>query len=178
MPFVTIKDEDGLNLGHLQTDALERLGIHNLLHVCDQKPTGTDGGTFTSGAWRSRTLNTVERNNIAGASLVSNQIILPAGTYHVSAKAPALAVSSHQARLQAVAPLAATLATGTPSNSPVTNGSVVFSEIEKTITLAEQTTIELQHICFATKADVGFGPGYNLGQAHNIFSVVKIWKVA
>lgn len=46
MAFVTIKDKDNVTLGHLQTDAQERLGLHNLLHVQDQKAAGTYGGTF------------------------------------------------------------------------------------------------------------------------------------
>src|SRR5690242_14620433 len=39
------------------------------------------GGTFTSGAWRTRTLNEELRNTL-GASLASNQITLPAGSYY------------------------------------------------------------------------------------------------
>lgn len=47
--------------------------------IQDQKSSGTDGGTFTSGAWRTRTLNTTVLNTIgAGFSLSSNQFTLAA----------------------------------------------------------------------------------------------------
>ena len=53
------------------------------LHVRDEKAANTPGGTFTASAWQKRDLNTVKTNQISGASLASNQITLPAGTYHV-----------------------------------------------------------------------------------------------
>lgn len=44
--------------------------ISPLLHVQDQKTSGTLGGTFTSGAWRTRDLNTELTNEITGGGLV------------------------------------------------------------------------------------------------------------
>ena len=41
------------------------------LIVEDQKASGTDGGTFTSGAWQTRDLITEGCNNISGAGVVS-----------------------------------------------------------------------------------------------------------
>ncbi|MBK9322713.1 MAG: hypothetical protein IPM97_07165 [Bdellovibrionaceae bacterium] len=58
------------------------------LLIVDEKPANTAGGTFTSGSWQTRTLNTTRFNTIPGASLASNQITLPAGTYYVRAVAP------------------------------------------------------------------------------------------
>jgi hypothetical protein len=58
-----------------------------LLHVRDEK-TLADGGTSTS-SYTKRDLNTVVTNEIAGASLSSNQITLPSGTYYINASAPA-----------------------------------------------------------------------------------------
>lgn len=49
-----------------------------------------------SDAWGTRVLNSTSLNTIAGASLASNQITLPAGTYEVEAFAPAGALSSAQ----------------------------------------------------------------------------------
>ena len=53
-----------------------------LLHVRDEKASGTDGGTSANGIV-DRDLNTVKVNEITGASLSSNQITLPSGTYYV-----------------------------------------------------------------------------------------------
>jgi hypothetical protein len=55
-----------------------------LLHVRDEKSNGTAGGGSTSGSYETRTLNTVMTNEVSGASLTSNQIILPSGTYFIN----------------------------------------------------------------------------------------------
>ncbi len=56
-----------------------------LLHVQDRKTTGVAGAAITSGAKRTRELTTAVTNEITDASLASNQITLPAGTYWVEA---------------------------------------------------------------------------------------------
>ncbi len=62
--------------------------VAGLLHVRDEKTAGTGAGSLTANAWNVRTLNTVVANTIAGASLGSNQVTLPAGTYDIEASAP------------------------------------------------------------------------------------------
>lgn len=51
----------------------------------DQRADGTVGGTATTGAWTTRTLQTTATNNITDASLATNQVTLPTGTYLVRA---------------------------------------------------------------------------------------------
>jgi len=175
--FVTIKDKDGVTLGSLQTDANERLGVHNLLHVQDQKGAGTAGGTFTTGAWRTRVLNTVVVNNITGASLSANQITLPAGRYFISAKCPGFAVNTHCSRVQSTAPTATTLATGSVAYASG-NSTTTDTFLDAILDLATDSTIELQHVCSGTKETDGFGVGGNLGQAYNVFASIKIWRIS
>src|SRR5262245_39269025 len=74
-------------------------GAAPYLCLRDEKPSGTNGGAFTSGAWRTRTLNTVVANEV-GATLSSNQITLSAGTWRTHIEAPAFTVNDHQVRLQ------------------------------------------------------------------------------
>jgi len=57
----------------------------NRLIIAYRAAAGTDGGDATSGARRALPLNNVIVDTIAGASLSSNQITLPAGTYRVRA---------------------------------------------------------------------------------------------
>ena len=177
MAFVIIKDKDNATLGHLQTDAQERLGIHNFLHVQDQKATGADGGTFTSGAWRTRELNTVVTNNIAGASLADNQVTLPAGQYYSASRANAKSVGVHVARLYNVSD-SSVLLNGSTEVVVTDSPTQTISFVDGLFTLSEETTIELQHSCAATCGTSGFGDGHNLGQAYEIFADLKIWKVA
>jgi len=54
-----------------------------VVHVRHQRTTGLDNNesSFGSSSWNTRTLETVVTNTISGASLASNKITLPAGTY-------------------------------------------------------------------------------------------------
>ena len=93
------------NLGNDNVELLNpsnaaALSTNNLLHIQDQKTSGTQGGTFTAGAWQTRVLNTELTSTIAEASLSANQITLPAGDYYLEAAAPAFRVDMHVVRIQ------------------------------------------------------------------------------
>lgn len=66
----------------------------------DQKASGTHAGSFISGAWRDRELNTIVSNDDGIVSLSSNEItIASAGTYAFFVSCPANVSSSHQCKL-------------------------------------------------------------------------------
>lgn len=142
----------------------------------DEKSSGTSGGTFTSGAWRTRDLNTSQFNNITSASLASNQITLPAGTYTISATAPVYDIGYHQLRFynitdSAVAVLGISnyLRTGASATSMISVASGSF-------TIAAQKVFEVQHQCDSTKADSGFGVAISFGT--EVYATITITKVA
>ena len=57
-------------------------GSYTFFWAQDQKPNGTNGQNLSTGSQNTRNITTVLANNIAGASLTSNQVNLPAGTYN------------------------------------------------------------------------------------------------
>lgn len=178
MAFVTIKDKDNLTLGHLQTDAQERLGVHNLLHVQERKAPGTPSGTFTAGAFRTRALSHVVVNNIVGASLVSSQLVLPAGSYCATWIACCLKVTASVSKLYDLTHTAdlgvGTFAYGTSSVN-VDTLSVGSGEF----TLEEGSTVELQHRGYDTTATNGFGgASVDIGQPFSVYADLKIWKIS
>jgi hypothetical protein len=120
----------------------------------DEKSVNTSGGTFTSGAWRTRDLNTSQFNNISGASIASNQITLGAGTYAINAVLPFYQVVRNQGRLQNITDSTTTILGG--SMVGVDNVAVIASVIG-TFTIAGTKVFELQHQCDTTKASSGFG---------------------
>ena len=122
----------------------------------DVKAQGTQGGSFVSGAWRTRDLNTTVGNTITSASLSSNQISLPAGTYTVIASAEQSDVDNNQLRVYNVTD-AATLVLGV--NSP----QLCLSIVQGSFTIAGTKTIELQHRCSVTRNTYGFGYICNWG---------------
>lgn len=122
----------------------------------DQKTSNTPGGTFTSGAWRTRELNTTVTNTISGCSLASNQITLPAGSYFVIASAPGYSVNYHQMRLYNATDAAAIM-TGSNEYTSVGDYPLTQSRVFTFFTLSGTKAIEVQHQCGTTKATNGFG---------------------
>jgi hypothetical protein len=140
----------------------------------DTKSSGTAGGTFTTGAWRTRDLNTTQFNGITSASLASNQITLPAGTYYVIASAPGFYVNDHQVRLQNITDGSTTII-GQNSGSGEALVIQPSSTLSGTFTIAGTKAFELQHRAGTTKADNGFGASQGWG--NNIYGQVSITKV-
>jgi len=142
-------------------------------YIKDVKASGTAGGTFTSGAWQTRDLNTLE-GDISWCSLATNQFTLPAGKYEISAKSPALDVDGHQSRLYSVSGSAA-ITYGT-SEYAGADLSSISSCIETTIDISEATTYRIEHYGQTTQATNGFGSGNSFGN-DQIFAQVKITKL-
>jgi hypothetical protein len=145
----------------------------------DNKAISTAGGTFTSGAWRTRDLQTTQVNNITGASLASNQITLPAGTYVVLANAPAYAVFRHQSRLQNITDSTTTL-TGTIEFTSTSNQVVTRSFIIGQFTITGSKVFEVQHRASDTKNGDGFGTSEDNqlgGVVTNIYANIQIEKI-
>ena len=78
----------------------ERRGLMSYAIICDQKSHTGDGGSFTSGAWRTRDLNTEIADPDGIVSIANNQFTLGAGDYLIEASAPAYSVNQHLIRLQ------------------------------------------------------------------------------
>ena len=150
-------------------------GAPALLHVRDEHTSGTNGGQFDSGAWRTRVLNTVLVNEI-GASLASNQLTLPAGTYWIEAEATAIWIGAHKAKLFNFTDTADILLGSSESNvNFTTRGSDVPSRIIGRFTLAAEKVLEIQHQCTVT-AGGGFGQPGSPGELVEVYTDVRIWK--
>lgn len=81
------------------TTVWKKLGVNNfdntitpfassVLHIVDKRVSGNCTPGPSINTWIARVLNTVVTNEITGASLASNTITLPVGTYWVEAYAP------------------------------------------------------------------------------------------
>ena len=143
----------------------------------DEKTQGTDGGSFTSGAWRTRTLNTSQYNGISGCSLASNQVTLPAGTYYVEGQAPTGdVVDTHQTRWQNITDgTTAIIGTSAVSSSVASAKPTTSSFVEGVFTIGSSKVFELQHQCGATQNTDGFGLAANF--TTEVYSTVTIQKL-
>jgi len=140
----------------------------------ESQASGTDGGTFTSGSYVKRTLNTTVVNTITGCSIASSVITLPAGTYQVLATAPAYFTNENKAKLRNTT-AGTDIALG--QSSYAGSSSTVSSMVQTYFTLAGSTLIELQHRASATRAGNGLGTSCSYGDSE-IYSQITIVKVA
>lgn len=142
-------------------------------NIVDSKASGTGGGVFSSGSWRTRDLNTtLGTNSISGSSLASNQFTLPAGTYRIFASAPTYAVNKHKTRLRNITDSVDTLL-GTSEHSDQTYNGATRSFIAGIFTISSQKTFEIQHQCQTTQ---NFGQASSFG-VNEIYTVVELWKL-
>ena len=147
-----------------------------LLHVRDEKSAGTQGGGFTSGSFQTRTLNTELTNQISGASLSSNQITLPAGTYYVYAQAPAYYVEYNRLKLRNITDSSDTIL-GHMQYFDTTGNVSGFVNLMGRFTIGASKVFELQHRCSVTRATNGFGTTLSFSLTE-VYADVQIWKVA
>ena len=149
-------------------------GTSEFVIVRDKKTQNTDGGTFTSGDWRTRDINEELVDDGSNCSLSSNQITLAAGTYDVDITCPAYQVNLHQARLYDITN-SAVLITGTSEKTGSGVAVITRSHIIGTITLADTTVLEVQHQCATTASGDGFGIACNF--TDEIYTVAKFEKL-
>ena len=143
----------------------------------DQKTSGTDGGTFTNGAWRTRDLNTTVFNtDTTNIVLGTNQFTLKApGSYLVKWKATALEVDEHISVLYDVTGTADIEFGSSQDTQPtitITNASYGATRV----TPSGSNVYEIRHRCNSTEASHGFGDDASLGV--NSYCLVKIYKEA
>lgn len=147
-----------------------------IFHVRDEKASGTNAGTFTSGSWQKRDLNTTILNEISGASISSSVITLPSGTYYIHATAPAFQINRHKAKLRNTTDSSDVLI-GTSEFSQYFGAYTTTSFVTGRFTIGATKDFELQHRCETTLGTDGLGvnSGFSVTE---VYTDVKIWKVA
>lgn len=142
----------------------------------DEKTAGTDGGTFTSGAWRTRDLNTEMFDTGGIVLLSSNQFTLGAGTYFIQARAPAYCVTFHKAKLYNATD-ASDVLIGTVCENNVNSSRFGVSVVTGRFTIAGTKAFEIRHQCSVTEAADGFGRAGGFSVVE-VYTEVEIWRQA
>ncbi len=143
--------------------------------IRDEKSSGTAGGTFTLGDWRTRDLNTIVQDETGNVTLSSNQFTLPAGTYRFLAVAPARIVNVHKLRLQNTTD-ATTVEEGVNTIAHVADSGTTNAWVTREFTITASKTFELQHRSTATQATDGFGVATSFGV--EVYATIELVKVA
>ena len=148
--------------------------------IADSKGNTTDGGTFTSGAWRTRDLNQEISDEDSIVSISSNQFTLAAGSYLIKWKCPALKVEHHVTKLILITGSVSSFTEKAGSSSYSGTGSVVQNESfgVARVTLTGSGAFEIQHYGETTKTTDGFGQPANGYASESIYTIVEIYKEA
>jgi hypothetical protein len=135
---------------------------------------GTNGGTFTSGAWRTRELDSEVTDDI-GITLSSNEFSLPAGTYRIEARAPAFQCNHHKARLYNVTDASATII-GSTANAGAADNIQTDAWVRGVFTIAGTKTFRIEHICETTSSTTGLGTPGSFSVVE-VYCEVELWKI-
>ena len=147
--------------------------------ICDQKTAGTDAGTFSSGTWVTRDLNTELADPDGIVSISNNKFTLQAGTYLVIASAPAFRVNRHMIRLMNETDGTA-VEYGTSKHSDNGDQTGNTSTLKARFTIAGAKEFEISHRCQSTENTNGLG--VNSNQSFTVpnekYTFVEIYKEA
>ena len=180
---LTLPDGGGSNGQYLQTDGSGGLSWQTVTVpdavacalIADVKTSGTHGGTFTQGDWRTRDLNNFYDPGNIGLTVASNQFTLPAGTYLINWTCPAFTVNSHQTRLFNVTSSSAGRVGSNEfswSGTNIQTNSIGWDIVFPTV----NTTYRIEHRCDTTVTTNGFGRVMNFGEEK--YTQVVIWSLA
>ncbi len=152
----------------------QTLSFDDYLHVREQQASAVNSaGVVGNGVWGTRTLNTVVTNTISGASLATNRITLPTGTYYIDGYAEVVSGGRHRAQLYSVTAAATkimgTSGYGRDDNNEDTTGSYIKGMF--TVTGASEV-FEIRH-----RSNDG---GSNIASGYGVpeyYTPIEIWKL-
>lgn len=149
--------------------------ISSIAYISDTKGVGTNGGSFTSGSWQTRDLNTVTGTNVDfWVTLSSNVFTLQPGTYHIQGNVPANNVSGHIARLYNNTTSSVAIKGSNASCKGVMSQSYSIISGSITISGSAQSFI-IQHKCDNTTLINGLGSASGYG-SNEIYTTINITK--
>lgn len=149
----------------------------DVVFVKDVKTSGTNGGTFTSGSFQTRDLNTlVDPYGRGFCSVGTNQFTLVPGIYEIEVKAPAQQVNVHQAILYNITDSLEEIS-GSAAVTTSADSNMSYSFVEGVLIVSGLSkTYEVQHQCALTQATIGLGQSASYA-ANEVYTQVKIRKI-
>lgn len=158
-----------------QNATLAAIPLERIAYIKDVKSSGTAGGDFNSGAWRTRDLNTLE-GDTSFINLASDQFILQPGKYSIRAFTPGFYCDVHKAKLYNITDAADEITGSSEVTAPTTSESTTKSMINGSVTITVGTIFEIQHRCSTTKSGDGFGQACSFGD-DEVYTQVEIRKL-
>lgn len=148
----------------------------------DQKSSGTNGGTNTTGSYQTRTLNTKCCDTNSDCTLSSNTFTLTAGTYEIEAVVPAYGVDNYTTQLYnttdsaIVTDVNSVAILGTPQLSANSRAITNFSVLCGRFIIAASKALAIQ--MKSTTQVATFGYGVAAGFSVEVYTQVILRRVA
>lgn len=153
--------------------------MSNFIVVQEQYSSGTNAASGTANSFNQRALNTQISNTIPGASLGSNVVTLPAGTYRATARAVSYEYYASQLEIydfgnisSLILSLSACSASGPTAQASLTSIAGPFE-----FTLASSSTIGINHYVGSAatgSASLGNAVSSGAGEVYSELSIEKI----
>ena len=147
----------------------------NYAVLMDVKSEGNDGGTFTSGQWQVRDLNTEYYDPDSIVTLSNNIFVLNAGHYFIRFSATAHRVGTHKCVLFRESGTQTIFAHGS-SERLVTDGGSNRSEGIWRGQISGTVNLQIRHRCSSTRDNDGLGKASTAGD--ETYTIVEIFKEA
>jgi len=160
----------------LQSDVttLEGQVVTGFMHVVDEKSSSSHGGSNATGT-ATRVLNTIKTNTISGASLSSNRVTLPAGTYIIDAKCMVFRTVRARALLYNYT-TSSYIMSGLSIYPATSSASSVELPVKTIVTFSTTTQVELRN--YNSNSNSGDGYGVSVGDGRsNIYAEMLITKI-
>ena len=151
---------------------------NRICYAKEARNQNTSGGTFTSGAWYIRQLNTISTTGTTSsascpfATIAGHRVTIDAGKYEIWGAAPANGVTGNMLRLYNNTAGSQVL-TGTAGYSD--NQTNVQSFVTGVINPTASTQYQLEHKCNASQATTGYGNASN--QASETYAQIIIREI-
>jgi hypothetical protein len=148
----------------------------SVAYLQDLKSSGADGGNATSGAWRTRDLNTeIDADNIV--TLSSNQFSLAAGGYDLLGATQAHSVNTHKSRIFNVTDSVVVVqGQNSRAGSNGTNDCATPSLLFGSFTITGTKVFELQSWVESSRNTDGWGKALNTSGSSEVYSVLQLHK--
>jgi hypothetical protein len=165
-------DQEVANIG----GAGSPLDVDNLYYVVDEKSSGTNGGSSSSGR-QTRDLNTERVSNITNASLSTNTISLPSGDYWIDADAPARYTDSHKIIFRNTSDNSDEII-GTTEHAQQKSGANEQTKalLSGFVSIGASKNFEIKHYIESSLASNGLGLAAGEGTVE-VYTQVRIWKI-
>ena len=155
-----------------------------LIHVREEQSSGSGAGNAAITTYQTRVLNTIVTNTISGATLSSNAVTLPAGTYDACATAPlGLAGSSTETQITRIrlrdVTASATLILG-PSSSGYggSNAGAPTATLQGRFTLAAEHAVRIEQFVRVSGSSIAqLGDAISSGE-NEVYSELLIYQRA